>query len=182
MHGARPKTAGDLIDTFGEQTFAVLFVLLLAVPALPAPTAGVTHVFEVIAMLLSLELLVGRRDVWLPMRLRRRRLDALARPAFADRLIRCVRSVERFARPRGRTLLRSRVGSMLYGLAAFALSVTAFVAPPFSGLDTLPALGVVVLSLGVLFGDAVIATAGLTIGAAGIALVAGIGHVITRVL
>jgi hypothetical protein len=180
--GPGGKTAGDLIQAFGRQTFAVLFVVLLAIPALPVPTGGLTHIFEVIAMLLSLELMVGRRDVWLPDRLCRRELPALGRPAFANRLVRRVRWFERFARARGARLLALRISSIGYGGAVFVLSLAAFLAPPFSALDTLPALGVVVLSLGVLFEDALIAATGLAIGAAGIAIVVGLGHVITRLL
>ena len=66
LRSEHAKTIGSLIDVFEEKSFAVLFVLLLALPALPLPTGGVTHVFEVIAMLLALELIVGRRRVWLP--------------------------------------------------------------------------------------------------------------------
>jgi hypothetical protein len=47
-------------------------------------------------------------------------------------------------------------------------------------LDTLPSLGVVVLSLGVLLGDIVIAGIGIGIGAAGLALVIGLGNAITK--
>src|SRR3954467_3392969 len=63
LAGDESKTIGDLIDVFEEKSFAVLFVLLLSIPALPLPTGGVTHVFEVIAMLLALELIVGSRKV-----------------------------------------------------------------------------------------------------------------------
>jgi hypothetical protein len=49
-------------------------------------------------------------------------------------------------------------------------SLAAFLAPPFSGLDTLPALGVVVLSLGVLLEDFAIVLIGVIVGAVGIAL------------
>ncbi len=49
-------------------------------------------------------------------------------------------------------------------------SVAAFVAPPFTGLDTLPSLGVVVLSLGVLLKDILVVAAALVIAAAGIIL------------
>ena len=54
------KTLGSLIDLFEEKSFAILFVLLLGVPALPLPTGGVTHVFEIIAVLLALQLVAGR--------------------------------------------------------------------------------------------------------------------------
>jgi hypothetical protein len=38
------KTLGSLVELFGEKSFAILFVLLLGVPALPLPTGGATHV------------------------------------------------------------------------------------------------------------------------------------------
>ena len=62
------KTLGSLVELFEEKSFAILFVLLLGVPALPLPTGGATHVFEIIAMLLALELIVGRQTIWLPKR------------------------------------------------------------------------------------------------------------------
>jgi hypothetical protein len=49
-------------------------------------------------------------------------------------------------------------------------TIAAFIAPPFSGLDTLPALGVVVLSLGVLLEDFAIVAIGVAIGVGGIVL------------
>ena len=54
--------------------------------------------------------------------------------------------------------------------ARIAGSAAAFLAPPFTGLDTLPALGVVLISLGVLLEDALIAAAGAILGVVGVAL------------
>lgn len=176
----RKKTLGDLTDRFDNESFALLFVLLLAVAALPIPTGGVTHVLEVIAMLLALELVVGRSDIWIPTRWIDRELPALGRPAFAEALLKRVRWFERFARPRGSWFLERRLTNILYGMLVFGFSLVAFLAPPFSGLDTLPALGVVVMSLGVLFGDAVIAAAGVAIGGVGVALVVGLGHLVSK--
>ena len=176
----RKKTLGDLTDRFDNESFALLFVLLLAVAALPIPTGGVTHVLEIVAMLLALELIVGRSDIWIPKRWIDRELPALGRPAFAEALLKRVRWFERFARPRGSWFLERRLTNIRFGLAVFGFSLVAFLAPPFSGHDTLPALGVVVMSLGVLFGDAVIALAGVAIGGVGVALVVGLGHLISK--
>ena len=49
-------------------------------------------------------------------------------------------------------------------------SVAAFVAPPFTGLDTLPALGVVLLSLGVLLEDVAVVLLALIAGVIGVTL------------
>ncbi|MBV9915980.1 MAG: exopolysaccharide biosynthesis protein, partial [Solirubrobacterales bacterium] len=107
--GEGEKTLGSLIEVFEEKSFAVIFVILLGVPALPLPTGGATHVFEVIAMLLSLQLII-------------------------------------------------------------LLSIGAFVAPAFSGLDTLPALGGVLVSLAVLLEDIAILVVAVVVGAAGVVL------------
>jgi hypothetical protein len=172
-----PKTVGSLIELFGEKSFAVLFVLLLAVPALPLPTGGVTHVFELIAILLALELLVGRRTVWLPERWRRRELGEAAKKRFSDVLLRRIRWLERHSRPRLGFLLTHRLSGVGLGALVLILTLTAFLAPPFTGLDTLPSLGVVLLSLGVLLDDALLALVGLLVGAVGMLLVVILGKV-----
>jgi hypothetical protein len=61
LGGDQPKTLGNLIELFGPRSFALIFVLLMALPALPLPTAGATHVLEAVTMLVALELVVGRR-------------------------------------------------------------------------------------------------------------------------
>jgi len=71
---------GSLIELFQERSFAILFVLLLGVPALPLPTGGATHVFEIIAMLLALELIAGRGEIWLPGHASVARSGSLGRP------------------------------------------------------------------------------------------------------
>ena len=177
-----PKTLGSLTEAFGEKAFAVLFIVLMAVPALPLPTGGVTHVLEAVTMLLALELIVGRRTIWLPQRWKRLEVGGSPGERFATALIKQIRWVERFSHPRLRLVFGNRLSSVVFGVIVFALSLTAFVAPPFSGLDTLPALGVVLLSLAVLMQDFALAVAGLVIGASGVALVVALGGVLVRVL
>jgi hypothetical protein len=150
----------------------VLFVLLLALSALPLPTGGVTHVFELIAMLLALELIAGRTTVWLPERWRQRELGS--ERSFESLLAR-IRWLESHSRPRLGFLLRHRLSGIVNGALVLVFTLGAFVAPPFSGLDTLPSLGVVLLSLGVLLDDALLASVGLVVGAVGVVLVLVLG-------
>jgi len=170
------KTIGSLIDVFEEKSFAVLFILLLAVPALPLPTGGVTHVFEVIAMLLALELIVGRRKVWLPERWRSREISPEMRERFSKSLLPRVRWVERHSHARLGFLLSYRFAGVVYGVVTLVLVVTAFLAPPFTGLDTIPSLGVLLISLGVLLEDPVLGAIGFAVGAAGVLIVFLLGR------
>jgi hypothetical protein len=164
------KTLGSLIELFEQKSFAILFVVLLGVPALPLPTGGATHVFEIVAMLLALELIAGREEIWLPQRWRRLELAGEKQQRFIAALIKTIRWLERFSRPRLRFLFDHRLSNVVFGLLAIGGSLAAFVAPPFTGLDTLPALGVVLLSLGVLLEDFLVVLAALIVAAAGIAL------------
>jgi hypothetical protein len=178
------KTLGTLIELFEEKSFALLFVLLLGVSALPLPTGGATHVFEIIAMVLALQLIAGRDEIWLPQRWRELNLGDGRRRGFLTKLKNMIRWLERFSRPRARFLFDHRASNVVFGLLVLGLSAAAFLAPPFTGLDTLPSLGVVVLSLAVVLEDILLVIAGIVIGLIGVAVeialgsaaVNGLGH------
>ena len=170
LTGEGDKTLGSLVSTFGEKSFAVLFVVLLGVPALPLPTGGATHVFEIIAVLLALELIVGRRMVWLPQRWQRLELAGARQQKFIASLTKLIRRLERVSRPRLSFLFHHRLSKAVFGLLVIGGAAGAFFAPPFTGLDTLPSLGVVILSLGVLLEDFLVVVVGLLVGVAGVTL------------
>jgi hypothetical protein len=164
------KTLGSLVELFEEKSFAILFVLLLGVPALPLPTGGATHVFEIIAVLLALQLIAGREHIWLPDRWRRLELAGPRQRRFLAGLMKMIRWLERFSRPRLTFLFDHRLSNIVFGVLVIAGSAGAFLAPPFTGLDTLPALGVVLLSLGVLLEDFLLVVLGVAVGVAGVFL------------
>lgn len=170
LEGEGEKTLGSLIDVFEEKAFALLFVLLLGVSALPIPTGGATHVFDVIAVLVAGQLVLGRDEIWIPQRWQGLQLAGAKQQRFLHGLLKAIRLMERISRPRLRFLFDHRLSNAAFGLTVIVLTLAAFLAPPFSGLDTLPALGVVVISLGVLLEDALIVAAGLLIGVAGVVL------------
>jgi hypothetical protein len=175
------KTLGGLIDVFQEKSFALIFILLLGLPALPLPTGGATHVFEIIAMLVALQLVAGRDRIWLPERWRKVELGTGGgRTRFVEGLMKVIRWIERFSRPRLRLLFDRRASNTVFGLLVIAGSLGAFLAPPFTGLDTLPALGVVLLSLGVLLMDFAVVVLALVVGGTGIVLELVLGRAAVR--
>jgi hypothetical protein len=175
LTGAGEKTLGSLVEAFGDKSFAILFVVLLGVPALPLPTGGLTHVFEIIAALIALQLIAGRHQIWLPRRWRRLELGGHRQQRFVAGLVKLIRRLERFSRPRLRFLFHHRFSDVAFGLIVIGGAAGAFFAPPFSGLDTLPALGVVVLAVGVLLEDFAVAVAGIVLGITGVALEIALG-------
>src|SRR3954452_79333 len=181
LGGDGDKTLGGLIDVFEEKSFALIFILLLGVPALPLPTGGATHVFEIIAMLVALQLVAGRDKIWLPKRWCKLELGTGGgRTRVLMGLTKAIRRIERFSRPRLRFLFDHRASNTIFGLLAIAGSLGAFLAPPFTGLDTLPSLGVVLLSLGVLLEAFAIVVLALIVGGAGVLLEIVLGRATVR--
>ena len=176
------KTLGALGDVFAEKSFAVAILLLMFVPALPLPTGGISHVFEAITVLLAAQMVLGRRTIWLPARWQHRELGPTTTAKAIPFMIRWIRRVERFSRPRGAWLLGQGWMLRLLGLLLIGLAVAAALAPPFSGLDTLPSMGAVAVALAIILDDIVVLAIGVVIGTGGIVLILTIGAAVVRVL
>jgi hypothetical protein len=172
-----PKTIGSLTDLIEEKSFAVVLLLLLIPSALPIPTGGVTHVLELIAVVVVAQMALGREELWLPRRFRDHELGETMTGKAIPRVLGVVRWFERWARPRLARVLDVRLVKSLLAVFLLVFIAGALFAPPFSGLDTLPSLGVVILCLGIIFSDAIIVVLGLLVGATGIALVILLGSV-----
>lgn len=176
----KPKTLGSLGEVFEEKSFAVAVVLLMFIPALPLPTGGITHVFEAITVLLGAEMVIGARTIWLPARWRDRELGQTATKKALPFMVRRIRWFERFSRRRGARLFEQRWFLRVLGLVLIALAVAAALAPPFSGLDTVPAFGAVIVALGIVLDDVLVLGIGVLIGAGGIALIITVGALLVR--
>src|SRR4051812_48287859 len=116
LRSDQPKTLGALNEVFEEKTFAVAVLLLMFVPAIPAPTGGITHVFEAITILIGLEMVAGLRTVWLPRRFQQRSLGKLTTEKAVPFMIRRIRWFERFSRPRFAPLFGQRWFLRVLGL------------------------------------------------------------------
>ena len=78
-------------------------------------------------------------------------------PLAGDRVAASHRWFERCSRPRASRLFEHRVTRSVFGALVFRLALSALLAPPSSGLDILPSLGVVVIGLGRLLRDLLLA-------------------------
>lgn len=163
------KTVGDLDDVFGEKGFAILFLLFMFIPSLPIPTGGITHfVLLPVVWIASLEMIFGRRTLWFPWFITRIELGKSLLEKGLPFMMRRIRWIEKRSRPRLSHYFEAAAFRSFAGLCVFLLAVAAFVSPPFSGLDTLPSLGAVIIALSLILEDAMLFLAGLAVGVGGI--------------
>ena len=168
-------TVGSLTDALDERGFAVVLMIVMIPSALPIPTGGVTHVLEVFGALIAIQMIFRRRALWIPARLARAELGATFTGKAAPKMLRFIRWFERRTRPRLPRLVESPTIEVVLGIVLLVFVVGAFVAPPFSGLDTLPSLGVVVICLGLVLSDGLVVIGGLVVGVFGLALEVALG-------
>jgi len=151
-------TLGQLRDRLARRGFG-LFMIVLALPTLIAILPpGSAAIIGLLYILLSLQMLFGKDEPWLPKRLSRYRLSARAIAALRTRGIPFLRRIERFSRPRP-IRLDDRVVSRGVALVVLLLGVILLTPLPF--LNTLPALAVLFMGIGLLNRDRVFIAAGL---------------------
>lgn len=175
LNSKAPKTLGSINQTFAEKAFAVSILLLMAFPALPLPTGGLSHVFEIVTVILALQLVIGRKTFWLPGFLGRVKLGALTTGKAMPALMKLIRKLEKLSRPRQAALMQTAPIRIISGLIIAGLAITAFLAPPFSGLDTFPSLGVMAITMSIILDDFLIYVIGVVLGASGVVLVFVLG-------
>jgi Uncharacterized ABC-type transport system, permease components len=126
---------GDMVDRLDERAFG-LSILIMAIPCLVPGLYGPPQIAAPIIALLAAQMLVGRREPYLPGFLRERRIPKAwlqAMAGFADKRLRWI---DKIARPRltwAATGLAERIAALAMIIAAICIF------PPIT--NTIPSLG-----------------------------------------
>jgi hypothetical protein len=164
-------TLGELRDRLARRGFGLLMIVLALPTLIPVLPPGSAAIIGLLYILLSLQMLFGRDEPWLPARLSRIRLSARTIAALRNRGVPFLRRIERFSRPRP-LLVDERVASRVVALVVLLLGIVLLTPIPF--LNTLPALAVMLMGIGLLNRDGMFIGAGLLITTA-VLLVIGFG-------
>ena len=168
-------TIGDLSKAFGEKSFAFLFLILMVLPALPLPTGGITYVLETIVIILAAQLLVGRQNLWLPRLLKEKRLPMSLRKGMLSQVNEKLVWIERHSKRRAPHFVSSKLAIQFNAFIIIIMSLLAIIAPPFTGLDTLPSLSIVFISLAIILDDFYLLIVGYITGLIGGGIIAFLG-------
>ena len=183
LAGKQTKTLGTMIDMFEQKSFAIVFLLMLSVPALPVTTGGITHILLLpVSFIAAAQMLVGRRSLWLPQRFRKIALEGRILKRALPFMVRRIKWFEKYSRPRLSGLLENNIIRSILGFVVLLCTAGAFFAVPFSGLDTLPALGGVIIALAIILEDFALSILGIVVSMVGIGLIIGSGAAITSLL
>ncbi|QND50744.1 exopolysaccharide biosynthesis protein [Phyllobacterium sp. 628] len=151
----------DILSALSERGFVALFILFAALNLVPLPP-GSSTIFGIPLILLSSQLLIGMENPWFPAFLRRKSMSITTYRRFILKLEPLLTRFEKLARPRYWPLpqaIMERIISILVLLLSFLVVL------PIPLVNQLPALSIVLLSIGLGEQDGVWLGTGLLVAA-----------------
>lgn len=164
---------GEIVDTIGNRAFGALIFAFSAPIALPIPVPGLSLILGIPLLLLTWQLMIGRRQPWLPAAILRRSFDRRDFARIVGGIVPWLERFERVIGPRYRWVTE-HISERIIGSLAFAFSLAVFVPVPFGNMP--PALGLALFALGLLERDGRMILAGGLIGTVGLLILFGIGY------
>ncbi len=122
---------GDVFTGLGKRSFGMLLFVSTLPAFIPIPGVG-GAVSGPLVMLIGAQLLVGRRDPWLPKFIARRGPRRHSVKHFRDLTARWLGWLERVVRPRASAMLDHRLASATTGLLVILLGLLLSLPIPFT--------------------------------------------------
>ena len=145
---------GEILDRLDERAFGIV-ILILAIPCLVPALYGVPQIVGIPIILLAGQMLLGRREPWLPAGWRRRRISREWLGRMADFADKRMRWIERLSKPRLR-LMTSAAGDRLAALMMILATLTIIL--PMT--NSVPSLGLTLMAAGLIERDGLFVLAG----------------------
>ncbi|MBN8941793.1 MAG: exopolysaccharide biosynthesis protein [Rhizobiales bacterium] len=152
---------GTVTQALGDRAFGLL-VLIFALPNIIPMIPGVSTISGVVIAIVGLQMLIGRRDPWLPAFVATRSLPRAETASMIERTIPWIEKLEAVAKPRAvfmtRGLMRMMIGAMFVLLGVV-------LALPLSWIGNFPpGVALLVMSVGFLEEDGLLVGLGHILG------------------
>jgi hypothetical protein len=164
-----------IAECMGRRSIGALLLILALPMVLPIPAPGISVLFGVPLILVSGQLLIGRRRAWLPTRLARQSISRSEFLALVERAVPALRRFERVVRPRVAWLAGDWAMSPV-GAVCLVLAVIITLPVPLGHM--LPGAAICVLALGLLERDGLIIGLGLAIAVIALIVVGIASHTV----
>lgn len=151
-------TVGQILDALDARAFG-LAILIFSIPSIIPMPPGVPTVVGVALLIVSIQMVFGRQELWLPRFLTKRSFSRPALVTAMEKFAPRIEAIEKIASPR-LMLLTGRIGTVLIGLVVLFMAVVLILPLPPGG-NFPPALACFVLGMGLAERDGIIVLVGV---------------------
>jgi len=156
-------TLGEILTVAGESSFGVLLAILSFPSALPLPAPGYSTPFGILIVILAGQWLWGSPTPWLPPRLLRTEVKWETWIGILKAGIPWLHRLERLTSPRW--LGVTRRGHPVLAVLVVLMGLSMIL--PIPGTNTVPALGVFLIGVGLIEADGVVCVLGSLVAVVG---------------
>jgi len=166
-------TLGDILTETAERGFSLVIVLLVMPFLFPMPP-GLAGPFGAACLLISVQMIFGRRSPWLPKRIAKYRFPRPFAQLLLKNLQRLTRILEKITRPRLKKIAHNPLTWRLNGLCISWLTILLMLPIPFT--NPIPTVGILLLAVATIESDGLLICIGYIITALITSLFAFIGY------
>ncbi|WP_353933205.1 exopolysaccharide biosynthesis protein [Okeanomitos corallinicola TIOX110] len=140
----KPLTLGDILAETSERGFSLVIALLVLPFLFPMPP-GLTGPFGFACLLLSLQMLLGRRSPWLPRKIATYKFPRSFAEIILKNLRRVTKLLEKIARPRLTKIASNGLAWRFNGLCISWLTILLISPVPFT--NPIPTVGILLFAV-----------------------------------
>ncbi|MEH2071160.1 MAG: exopolysaccharide biosynthesis protein [Nostoc sp.] len=156
----QPLTLGDVLAETSERGFSLVITLLVLPFLFPMPP-GLTGPFGAACLLLSVQMLLGRRSPWLPKRIANYKFPRAFAQLLLQNLGRLTKVLQKISRPRLEKIARH---PLIWRINGFCISwLTILLILPIPLTNPIPTIGILLLSVATIESDGLLICIGYVI-------------------
>ena len=171
----RGLSINEITCAVGEKGFGLLLIVLSLPSALPIPAPGYSTPFGVVMALIALQMIRGRKAIWLPQGLSTIRIKPKLANTMLSAASKFLSKIERCIRPRQKWI-RGRTGQV--SLAFVVLNMACLMMLPIPLTNTFPAMVIFMIGVGLSEEDGLLAIGAFTVGCCALLLYTGIVYIV----
>ncbi len=160
-HRENGATIGEMVHFFGERGFGFLMMFFALICIIPLPIPGIHMFLSLPLFYLSLQQLAGRQEIWFPQKVLQYKIPQRALIDVGLKTVPWIEKIEAISKPR-MTYLTNSFWLKFFGFIAFY--ITAFISIPLPLTNLVPAVGIALMSIGILVQDGLALIVGSLIG------------------
>ncbi len=157
---SEPVTVAEIPDALDARAFG-LATLIFAIPSVIPMPPGVPTVVGIALLIVSVQMVIGRQELWLPKFLSKRGFSRKALVSGFEKIKPQLEFVEKFARPR-MLALTGNTATVLIGVVIMIMAIVLILPLPPGG-NFPPALACAILGMGLVERDGIIVLLGLVV-------------------
>lgn len=156
---------GELKASLHERGFGILMILFALILAVLPP--GLAGIPAIPIFIFSIQMIARMDSPWLPKWLEKKKISRKNLALMVVKASPCLKKVEKFLRPR-LTFASSPLGERIVGAFGVLFSLSILIPLPFTNF--IPAVGVALMSLGLISKDGILVILGMIVGTIGVSI------------